>query len=178
MPALIPAPVVFLLTWWFSTFGEHPQMLALILTVMNLRTGGSPPLCLVQTLALILIVMNLRTGGSPPPFLAVTWMSTERRGLSYPIHSRFSSEVPDVRSDQIRSTDPYWICHDKLLHSYPVHIMLNTAYFLHLVYPPFRCIGYAFFRLCFTDLFHLWLISGYVYWSASLVIIFQLMIDF
>jgi hypothetical protein len=68
--------------------------------------------------------------------------------LSYPIHSHFSSEVLDVRSDQIRSTDPYRIRHDKLLHSYPVHITLNTAYFLHLVYPPFRCIGYAFFRLC------------------------------
>jgi len=75
--------------------------------------------------------------------------------LSYPIHSRFSSEVPDVRSDQIRSTDPYRIRHDKLLHSYPVHITLNTAYFLHLVYPPFRFIGYAFFRLCSTDPFHL-----------------------
>jgi hypothetical protein len=75
--------------------------------------------------------------------------------LSYPIHSRFSSEVPDVRSDQIRSTDPYRIRYDKLLHSYPVHITLNTAYFLHLVYPPFRFIGYAFFRLCSTDPFHL-----------------------
>jgi len=95
--------------------------------------------------------------------------------LSYPIHSRFSSEVPDVRSDQIRSTDPYRIRYDKLLHSYPVHITLNTAYFLHLVYPPFRFIGYAFFRLCSTDPFHLWLIPGYVYWSASLVITFRLM---
>jgi hypothetical protein len=73
--------------------------------------------------------------------------------LSYPIHLRFSSEVPDVRSDQIQSTDPYRIHHDKLLHSYPVHITLNTAYFLHLVYPPFQYIGYAYFRLCFTDLF-------------------------
>jgi hypothetical protein len=80
--------------------------------------------------------------------------------LSYPIHSRFSSEVPDVRSDQIWSTDPYWIRHNKLLHSHPVHITLNTAYFLHLVYPPFWCIGYAFFQLCFTDPFHLWLTSG------------------
>jgi len=69
--------------------------------------------------------------------------------LSYPIHSHFSSEVPDVRSDQIRSTDPYRIRHDKLLHSYPVHITLNTAYFLHLVYHPFQYIGYAFFRLMF-----------------------------
>jgi hypothetical protein len=68
--------------------------------------------------------------------------------VSYPIHSRFSSEVPDTRSDQIRSTDPYRICYDKLLHSYPVHITLNTAYFLHLVYLPFRYIGYAYFRLC------------------------------
>jgi hypothetical protein len=65
--------------------------------------------------------------------------------LPYPIHSRFSSEVLDVRSNQIRSTDPYQIRYDKLLHSYPVHITLNTAYFLHLVYPPFRFIGYAFF---------------------------------
>jgi len=73
--------------------------------------------------------------------------------LSYPIHLRFSSEVPDVRSDQIRSTDPYQIRHDKLLHSYPVHITLNTAYFLHLVYPPFWYISYAYFRLCFTDPF-------------------------
>jgi len=68
--------------------------------------------------------------------------------VSYPIHSHFSSEVPDVRSDQIQSTDLYRIHHDKLLHSYPVHITLNTAYFLHLVYPPFRYIGYAFFWLC------------------------------
>jgi len=75
--------------------------------------------------------------------------------LSYPIHSRLSSEVPDDRSNQIRSTDLYRIRHDKLLHSYPVHITLNTAYFLHLVYPPFRFIGYAFFRLCSTDPFHL-----------------------
>jgi hypothetical protein len=82
-------------------------------------------------------------------------VSDNRLSLSYPIHSRFSSEVPDVRSDQIRSTDPYRIRYDKLLHSYPVHITLNTAYFLHLVYPPFRFIGYAFFRLCSTDPFHL-----------------------
>jgi len=68
--------------------------------------------------------------------------------VSYPIRSCFSSEVPDVRSDQIRSTDPYQIHHDKLLHSYPVHITLNTAYFLHLVYLPFRYISYACFRLC------------------------------
>jgi len=68
--------------------------------------------------------------------------------MSYPIHSRFSSEVLDARSDQIRFTDPYWICCDKLLHSYPVHITLNTAYFLHLVYPPFQYISYAYFRLC------------------------------
>jgi hypothetical protein len=73
--------------------------------------------------------------------------------LSYPIHSCFSPKVPDVRSDQIRSTDPYWICRDKLLHSYPVHITLNTAYFLHLVFLPFWYIGYAYFRLCFTDPF-------------------------
>jgi hypothetical protein len=65
-------------------------------------------------------------------FFSLVWL------LSYPIHSCFSSEVLDVRSDQIRSTDPYRIRHDKLLHSYPVHIMLNTAYFLHLVYLPFR----------------------------------------
>jgi len=71
-----------------------------------------------------------------------------RRCVSYPIHSRFSSEVLDVRSNQIQSTDPYRIHHDKLLHSYPVHITLNTAYFLHLVYPPFWYIGYAYFRLC------------------------------
>jgi hypothetical protein len=77
------------------------------------------------------------------------------RLMSYPIHLRFSSEVPDVRSDQIRSTDLYRIRHNKLLHSYPVHITLNTAYFLHLVYPPFWFIGYAFFRLCSTDPFHL-----------------------
>jgi len=80
--------------------------------------------------------------------------------LSYPIHSCFSSKVPDVRSNQIRSTDLYWIHCDKLLHSYPIHITLNTAYFLHLVYLPFRYIGYAYFRLCFTDPFHLWLTSG------------------
>jgi len=54
---------------------------------------------------------------------------------------------------QIRSTDPYWIHHDKLLHSYTVHITLNTAYFLHLVYLPFWYIGYAYFQLCFTDPF-------------------------
>jgi len=111
-----------------------------------------------------------------PPFQSV--LIWKCRMLSYPIHSCFSSEVPDVRSDQIRSTDPYRIHYNKLLHSYPVHITLNTAYFLHLVYPPFWFIGYAFFRLCSTDPFHLWLISGYVYWSASLVIIFRLMIDF
>jgi len=62
-------------------------------------------------------------------------------------HPKFRMSDP-IRSDQIRSTDLYRIHHDKLLHSYPVHITLNTAYFLHLVYPPFRCIGYAFFRLC------------------------------
>jgi hypothetical protein len=84
--------------------------------------------------------------------------------MSYPIHSRFSSEVLDVRSNQIQSTDPYWIRHDKLLHSYPVHIMLNTAYFLHLVYLPFRYIGYAYFRLCLL--------------IRSPVINFQLMFDF
>jgi hypothetical protein len=84
--------------------------------------------------------------------------------LSYPIHLRFSSEVPDVRSDQIRSTDPYQIHHNKLLHSYPVHIMLNTAYFLHLVYLPFWYIGYAYFWLCLL--------------ICSLVINFQLMFDF
>ncbi|KAG2123632.1 hypothetical protein BD769DRAFT_1741799 [Suillus cothurnatus] len=61
----------------------------------------------------------------------------EIENMSYPIHSRFSSKVPDVRSNQIQSTDPYQIHHDKLLHSYPVHITLNTAYFLHLVYLPF-----------------------------------------
>jgi hypothetical protein len=48
---------------------------------------------------------------------------------------------------KIRS-DPYQIHYDKLLHSYPVHIMLNTAYFLHLVYLPFWYIGYAYFWLC------------------------------
>jgi hypothetical protein len=80
---------------------------------------------------------------------------SKRDILSYPIHSRFSSKVPDVRSDQIRSTDPYWIRYDKLLHSYLVHITLNTAYFLHLVYPFFRFIGYAFSRLCSTDPFPL-----------------------
>ncbi|KAG2095756.1 hypothetical protein BD769DRAFT_1369725, partial [Suillus cothurnatus] len=68
--------------------------------------------------------------------------------VSYPIHSRFSSEVPDVRSNQIQSTDLYRIRHDKLLHSYPVHITLNTAYFLHLVYPPFQYISYVHFWLC------------------------------
>jgi len=50
-------------------------------------------------------------------------------------------------SDLIRS-DPQ-IRHDKLLHSYPVHITLNTAYFLHLVFLPFWYIGYAYFRLMF-----------------------------
>jgi hypothetical protein len=80
-------------------------------------------------------------------------ISTVIRAVSYPIHSCFSSEVPDVRSDQIRSTDPYWIHHDKLLYSYPVHITSNTAYFLHLVYPPFWYIGYAYLWLCFTDPF-------------------------
>jgi len=84
--------------------------------------------------------------------------------LSYPIHSRFSSEVPDVRSNQIWSTDLYQIRHNKLLHSYPVHIMLNTAYFLHLVYLSFWYISYAYFRLCL--LIH------------SPVINFQLMFDF
>jgi hypothetical protein len=64
------------------------------------------------------------------------------------ISHTFTLEVPDTRSDQIRSTDLYWIRYDKLLHSYPVHIMLNTAYFLHLVYLPFWYIGYAYFRLC------------------------------
>jgi len=68
--------------------------------------------------------------------------------LSYPIHSRFSSKVPDTRSDQIWSTDLFQIRYNKLLHSYPVHIMLNTAYFLHLVYLPFQYLGYAYFRLC------------------------------
>jgi len=68
--------------------------------------------------------------------------------LSYPIHSCFSSKVLDTRSYQIWSTDLYWIRYDKLLHSYPVHIMLNTAYFLHLVYLPFRYIDYAYFWLC------------------------------
>jgi len=82
------------------------------------------------------VLLNCQCGGSFPSF------------LSYPIHSRFSSEVPDVRSNQIRSTDPYQIRHDKLLHSYPVHITLNTVYFLHLVYLPFRYISYAYFRLC------------------------------
>jgi len=53
--------------------------------------------------------------------------------VSYPIYLRFSSEVLDTRSNQIQSTDPYWIHYNKLLHSYPVHITLNTAYFLHLV---------------------------------------------
>jgi len=47
----------------------------------------------------------------------------------------------------IRSSG-YQICYDKLLHSYPVHITLNTAYVLHLVYLPFWYIGYAYFRLC------------------------------
>jgi len=84
--------------------------------------------------------------------------------MSYPIHSRFSSEVPDVRSNQIQSTDPYQIRHDKLLHSYPVHITLNTAYFLHLVYLPFQYISYAYFWLCLL--------------IRSLVINFQLMFDF
>jgi len=79
------------------------------------------------------------------------WHNTDL--LSYPIHSRFSSEVLDVRSNQIQSTDLYWIHHDKLLHSYPVHIILNTAYFLHLVFLPFWYISYAYFWLCFTDLF-------------------------
>jgi hypothetical protein len=67
--------------------------------------------------------------------------------VSYPIYSRFSSKVPDIRSNQIQSTDSYQIHYDKLLHSYPVHITLNTAYFLHLVYLPFQYIGYAYFRL-------------------------------
>jgi len=84
--------------------------------------------------------------------------------VSYPIHSRFSSEVPDVRSNQIRSTDLYRIRHNKLLHSYPVHITLNTAYFLHLVYLPFRYIGYAYFQLCLL--------------IRSPVINFRLMFDF
>jgi hypothetical protein len=83
--------------------------------------------------------------------------------MSYSIHSRFSSEVPDVRSNQIQSTDPYRIRYDKLLHSYPVHITLNTAYFLHLVYPPFQYIGYAYF---------------WVLLIRSLVINFRLMFDF
>jgi hypothetical protein len=48
---------------------------------------------------------------------------------------------------QIQS-DPIQIHYDKLLHSYPVHITLNTAYFLHLVYLPFWYIGYAYFQLC------------------------------
>jgi len=65
-------------------------------------------------------------------------------------------------SDLIRS-DPQ-ICHDKLLYSYPVHITLNTAYFLHLVYHPFWYIGYAS--------------SGYVLLIRSLVINFRLMFDF
>jgi len=75
-------------------------------------------------------------------------MKAQVDGVSYPIPSRFSSEVLDTRSNQIRSTDPYRIRYDKLLHSYPVHITLNTAYFLHLVYLPFQYIGYAYFRLC------------------------------
>jgi len=84
--------------------------------------------------------------------------------MSYPIHSCFSSEVLDVRSNQIQSTDPYRIRHNKLLHSYPVHITLNTTYFLHLVYLPFQYIGYAYFRLCLL--------------ICSLVINFRLMFDF
>jgi len=42
--------------------------------------------------------------------------------------------------------------------------MLNTAYFLHLVYPPFQYIGYVYFRLCLL--------------IRSPVINFQLMFDF
>jgi len=68
--------------------------------------------------------------------------------LSYPIHSCFSSEVLDTRSNQIRSTDLIQIHYNKLLHSYPIHIMLNTAYFLHSVYLPFQYISYAHFQLC------------------------------
>jgi len=64
---------------------------------------------------------------------------------------------------QIQS-DPYRIHHNKLLHSYPVHITLNTAYFLHLVYLPFWYIGYVYFRLCLL--------------IRSPVINFQLMFDF
>jgi len=48
---------------------------------------------------------------------------------------------------QIQS-DPIQIHYNKLLHSYPVHITLNTAYFLHSVYLPFWYIGYAYFWLC------------------------------
>jgi hypothetical protein len=73
----------------------------------------------------------------PPPPVEVNG-EPEYEILSYPIYSRFSSEVPDIRSDLIRSTDPYRIHYNKLLHSYHAHIMLNTAYFLHLVYLPFR----------------------------------------
>jgi hypothetical protein len=47
--------------------------------------------------------------------------------LSCPIHSHFSSKVPDPRSNQIQSTHLFHIHYDKLLHSYPVHIILNTA---------------------------------------------------
>jgi len=68
--------------------------------------------------------------------------------MSYPIHSCFSSKVSDPRFHQIRSTDPFQIRYNKLLHSYPVHIMLNTAYLLHSVYLPFQYIGYAHFQLC------------------------------
>jgi hypothetical protein len=74
--------------------------------------------------------------------------SNKDSAVSYSIYLCFSSKVPDVRSNQIQSTDPYRICYDKFLHSYPVHITLNTAYFLHLVYLPFRYIGYVYFWLC------------------------------
>jgi hypothetical protein len=60
--------------------------------------------------------------------------------VSCSIYSHFLSEVPDVRFNHI--------CYDKLLYSYPVHITLNTADFLHLVYLPFWYISYAYFWLC------------------------------
>jgi len=99
------------------------------------------------------------------PFSLLTWSgswhvsgvdsqifgSTFSWPMSYSIHSCFSSKVPDARSDQIRSTDPYQIHYDKLLHSYPVHIMLNTAYFLHLVYLPFQCRDSILYRLVLAN---------------------------
>jgi hypothetical protein len=76
---------------------------------------------------------------------ALLWCST---GISEA--EAWCCHIPYICASHLKFQiqDLIHIQYNKLLNLYPVHITLNTAYFLHFVYSPFQYLSYSYFQLC------------------------------